>query len=70
MKKAELEKEILELKAKIAALESRQPCYHYCYCNHNIPCNLPHYPSTPYWTTITSGGISSTGGTVTFGNIS
>lgn len=66
MKKAELEKELIELKAKVAALEARPQqffCGHTCTCNHY---NYPQYPSTPWYTpgttygsiTVTSSSLS------------
>ena len=53
MKKAELEKELLELKEKVRLLEARPTCYgHYCGCNHyNYP--LPVNPVYPW--TVTCG---------------
>jgi hypothetical protein len=65
MKKAELEKEIIELKARIIALESRQQIV---FCGCSRVCNLPHYPSYPP-STITYGGAGP-GFTNTFGSIS
>jgi hypothetical protein len=52
MKKAELEKELLELKAKIMALEARPICYgHVCGCNHyNYPQYPGYYPNYPTYT--------------------
>jgi hypothetical protein len=66
MKKAELEKEILELKARIIALETR-PQFNYCGCNH--VCTLPHYisyPTQPFYPVPSVGTFE----TARFGNIS
>ena len=69
MKKAELEAKILELEKAIVELRARPICYgHYCGCNHY---NYPVYPNYP-WYTFTGG----TGNpplanptTVTFGKV-
>jgi LSD1 subclass zinc finger protein len=54
MKKVELEKELLELKAKVIALEARPICYgHVCGCNHY---NYPQYPG--YYPTYVSPIVS------------
>lgn len=66
MKKAELEAKVLKLEQELILLRNSIQTYQPCHCYHYIPCNLPHYPTTPYWTTITSGS----NGNVTFGNIS
>jgi hypothetical protein len=85
MIKKELEKEILDLKAKVAALEARPICYgcHYCNCgchHGNWPNTtpLPWQPNTnPIWIsapnticgTTTGGLVDKNAETTTFGKV-
>ena len=60
MKKAELEKELLDLKAKVIALEARPQCFgHYCGCNHY---NYPQNPNYPWYNPCTITYGAATGG--------
>lgn len=73
MKRAELEKEILELKEKVKLLEARPTCFgHYCGCYHY---NYPVYPVYPWYAspnicgTATGGLTDKNADTVTFGKV-